>query len=76
MIKHSALRKNDIVYVGKRHCDIFKQQPFGGLRDAEQGFVTDDGVFLNRIDACKYAIECKQIIKQNYNYGLDSSDLW
>jgi hypothetical protein len=76
MIVSSALRKDGVVYIGKRHNEIFKQKPFGILRDAEQGFMTDKFEFLNRLEACKHAIECGQIKKQNYYYGLDSSDLW
>jgi len=81
MIVAVAIKKDDIVYVGskgQRHnhllCD--NSRPFGFLKLGEQGFVTDSGEFLNRIDACKHALECGQIKKQNYCYGLDSSDVW
>ena len=78
MIVSAAIIKDGIIYTGKRHNNILcdKSRPFAFLHDAEQGFVTDTGEYLNRMDACKHAIECGQIKKQNYCYGLDSSDLY
>jgi hypothetical protein len=81
MIVAVAIKKDDVVYVGKkgeRHNHVINDvsRPFGFLKLAEQGFVDDKGNFLNRIDACKHALECGQIKKQNYGYGLDSSDVW
>jgi len=62
MIKEAAIRKDGIVYTGRRHCYILRDvEPFGFLKDGEQGFVTDKGDFVNRKEAAKIAYECEQI---------------
>jgi hypothetical protein len=78
MIKESAIRKDGIVYTGKRHNNILcdKSRPFGFLRTGEQGFVTDTGVFLNRIEALQHAIECRQIKSDTNLKRLHSEDLY
>jgi hypothetical protein len=64
------------IYTGKRHNEILcdKSRPFGYLRCAQQGFVTDSGEFLDRKAAADYAILHGQIKKQTLR--LTSEDLW
>ena len=63
MIKEAAIRKNGVVFTGRRHNDILcdKSRPFGFLRGGEQGFITDSGVFMNREDAAVLAYFYGQI---------------
>lgn len=75
-IKSAALRKNGVVYTGLRHNEIFRQRPFGELYDAEQGFVTDEGLFVTREQALAIANECGQIKKKHPPYNkLMSEDI-
>jgi hypothetical protein len=79
MIKQAAILKDGIIYEGKRHSDIFQNTlPFGCLKgeDAIQGFVTDDGKFLNRKQAAQHAIRCRQIISLKWPPNLYSEDLY
>lgn len=41
-----------------------------------QGFITDQGKFLNRIKAAKYVLDIGQIKKLNWAPNLYSEDLW
>jgi len=43
---------------------------------SEQGFVTSEGKFLDRIEAAAIAIKCGQIEKLNWPPDLYSEDLW
>lgn len=61
MIKSAAIKYKGKIYTGRRHCDIFKQEPKGVLCDAEQGFITDVGEFVDRREAGKIAFNCGQI---------------
>lgn len=61
MIIKAAIIKGGTIYTGKRHGDIFPQMPIGFLRCAEQGFVTENGEFVNRNQAAQIAYECGQI---------------
>lgn len=45
-IKKAALLKDDKIYTGINHAECFKQRPKGELRDAVQGFVTEDNFLL------------------------------
>lgn len=86
MIISSAIKHNGIVYTGKRtpcrHCDIFKDSipshKFGELMNAEQGFIDDQGEFLNRTQALHRAFKCNQITLEQYKKldRLHSEDLW
>ena len=76
MIKESAVKKNGFIYTGKRHCDILNGvEPFGFLKDGEQGFITDTGKFLNRKEAGLHAINCGQV-KRLLGGILYSEDLY
>ena len=61
----SALRNANKVYKGKTHADCFVQEPKGVLKCAEQGFLTDNGVFVDRKQALKIAKHYKQIKKKH-----------
>lgn len=78
-----------IMYAGKvyslpkpnRHHDVIRSIP-GGVKGPDvQGFVDEDGVFLNRTDAMKRAVETGQLKrrpgKEHYQGPeLFSEDLW
>lgn len=79
----------EVVLCGPRHGDIFKQlqglgfDPKKGYKELEQGFVTHDGRFLDRVEAFNYAKEIGQIsekiILEREKIGqlsLISEDLW
>lgn len=79
MIKHSAILKDKIVYVGKRHSDCFNSMYECGVDkvDAIQGFVTDEGVFLDRWQAARHALRCGQIQELKFHKNeLFSEDLY
>ena len=76
-ITHSALRKNKMIYIGKRHSDIFLQAPMGELRNAEQGFLTENHKFVNRKVGLKIAKHYNQIINKTPPKDvLFSEDMW
>ena len=77
MIVHSAIRKEGKIYTGKRHCDIINDYsyPFGFFKWCDQGFITNRGVFLDRIEAGKHALECGQIKRLDLDGRLYSGDL-
>jgi hypothetical protein len=77
MIVQAAIRKDGKVYTGRRHHNILNSVvPFGSLKNGEQGFVTDDGTFVNRIEAARIAIECGQIKELSHPPYLYSEDLY
>ena len=78
MIKEAAIRKDGVVYTGRRHNDILgdDSRPFGFLKGGEQGFVTWGGEFLNRFEACAHAIACGQVRAENVSGRLYSEDLY
>lgn len=84
MITASAIKvtqegKESVIVTGKRHCNCFETIHDMGIRRPfvdEQGFVTDEGNFLTREEAFKYAMIKKQITYP-IKYGtLFSEDLW
>lgn len=87
MIMHAAIKRGNIVYVGKRHPDcrdimIKCGIPRPVLTNADgtrtiQGFVNDKGEFLTREEAAKEALACGQITKLKYHSReLFSEDLY
>ena len=48
----------------------------GDIARSIQGFITEKGVFLNRVEAAEYALEIKQITKMISSKWLFSEDLW
>jgi hypothetical protein len=77
MIVKAAILKNGVIYTGKRHYNILGAAvPFGYLKDADQGFVTDIGDFVDRVEAARIAIECGQIKELKWPPNLYSEDLY
>jgi hypothetical protein len=61
-----------------RHSDLFQLEPIGVLASAEQGFLLEDGNFVDRDDAFELARDTGQMIcPTDRVYGtLYSEDLW
>lgn len=81
MIIESAILKNNVIYVGRRHSDIINSVEKGFLKNAEQGFLDDCGNFLTRTEALEHAYNCNQVSKELYksrmiSKELFSEDLW
>lgn len=56
-------------------CEILKyKEPIGGKYI--QGFVTNDGIFVNRIKGAQIALASKQIEHLRWSPNLYSEDLW
>lgn len=65
-IKEAAIYYDNGIWVGKRHPDIIAQlrkagAPRGSVAQANQGFITYGGEFLNREQALQRAIETGQV---------------
>ena len=77
MIKEAAIRQDGIVYTGRRHHNIIWDN-VGKVKfhNEEQGFVTDDGKFVDRIEGARIAIECGQIKELQWPPNLYSEDLY
>ena len=73
----AALLKDNSIYMGREgHHVIFPMEPIGVLRCAEQGFVTENGYFVDRITALGIAEYYGQIEhKYNPQDRLVSEDL-
>jgi len=66
MIKAAAILLDGVLHTGKRHHLIIADiVAAGGSKPVKgtQGFVTDKGEFVNRVEAVKIAFECGQIKK-------------
>jgi len=63
MIKLAAIKVNNgEIHTGKRHAYIMWSMPYGYFKNnSVQGFVTDDGAFVNREEAAKIAYKNGQI---------------
>jgi hypothetical protein len=80
MIVESAIRQDGKVYTGRRHPNIIHHMvqdcnitpPVRG----EQGFVDDNGTFLDRKEAAQHAIDCGQIAALKWPPNLYSEDLY
>jgi hypothetical protein len=83
MIKSAAIEFNGVVYTGRSHPEIGLQmlrdkicpRPYPGGK--HQGFVTDQGEFVDRETALQIAIDCKQVEegKTSHHSELFSEDL-
>lgn len=73
----AALLKENSIYMGREgHHVIFPMEPIGVLRCVEQGFVTENGYFVDRITALSVAEYYGQIEhKYNPQDRLVSEDL-
>lgn len=83
MILQAAILQNGIVYTGKRHPDVIADMRSKGIvwnHTEIQGFVTDTGKFLNRMDALDHFIKSGQKTVSSsglrMNVGLFSEDLY
>lgn len=86
MIVASAIMKvtdnSVLLYTGKRHSDIINNEKKGYLKNCVQGFITEEGDFLNREQALYDAFDSNQITKDLFEERLNSSkelfseDLW
>ena len=96
MIQASAIKfhinatNSDVILCGLRHSDIFEQlmylgfKPNDGYKVITQGFITDKGEFLNRVEAFIHARKCRQITfatlqsrtLRDGDAELFSEDLW
>lgn len=61
-----------------RHDDILRQYylKFGKRLVGVQGFLTENGLFINRIQAAKHALKIGQVSKLSHPPLLYSEDLW
>lgn len=57
----SAVRKGTLIYIGKNHAECFIQAPKGALRNAEQGFLTKSGLFVDRVLGLEIAMHYGQV---------------
>lgn len=85
MIDRVAIKYKDTVYVGndnERHMNVYDRM-YDILKEMNQsidmkcctdGFLTDDGKFLDRSSAADHAFECGQIPCNKQE--LYSEDLW
>ena len=82
-IKSACIRYKGVIYEGRSHCEIGlwmvatgicpRPYPYG---DEFQGFVTDDGRYVNRAEGLAIAIANNQIFHKNGNKNqLYSEDL-
>ncbi len=87
MIKEAAIqRKSDgKVWTGRRHGNVISLVVAEtGIRsvshdDFIQGFITDDGRFVDRHEAFKIAVECNQLLNKEEPWAaptLISEDLY
>ena len=62
----------------KRHGDIAYGLHLmrGIVKDTEEGFLTSEGNFVNRKDACAIAVEAKQTKTVEFYPVLYTEDLW
>ncbi len=83
-IRSAAIRRNDgFVHEGAHHCHIIRRVSEElGIRPVtgDQGFVTSDGRFVDRVEGCQIAIKAGQINQARYPHQSDpelfSEDLW
>ena len=73
----AALLHDNCIYMSYLgHHAIFQMEPIGVLRSSKQGFVTENGYFVDRKIGLEIAIYFKQIdVKHNPQDKLMSEDL-
>lgn len=76
-IVSAAILHNDSIYMSELgHYAIFPMEPIGVLRNAKQGFVTENGYFVDRKEGLLIAEHYNQInIKHKPEEDLMSEDL-
>ncbi len=81
MIREAAVMIFGRIYTGKRHHDALRAARLCGidrqhLQRARQGFITDDGRFLDRKAAAEHALACGQVKTLKDSECLYSEDLY
>jgi hypothetical protein len=77
MLISSAILKDNKIYIGKRHNNIFSNYSEINLKNGIQGFIDENSKFYNREEAKVYAIKIKQIKEDKMiSTILTSEDLW
>ncbi len=87
MIKEAAIqrRSDGKVWTGRRHGDVIRkivaEENISSVTYLvfEQGFVTDDGRFVDRHEAFKIAVACNQLLNKKDPWAaptLMSEDLY
>lgn len=73
----AAILKDDCIYMTyEGHHEIFPMESIGILKTATQGFVTENGYFVDRVTVLEIAKYYEQIYhKFPPNYSLNSEDL-
>jgi hypothetical protein len=68
-IKEAAIRHEGTVYTGRRHADVFKANAviqngiiISSIAAGEQGFVTEENRFVDRMEARRIAETAGQMI--------------
>jgi len=56
--------KEGVVLTGKSHAAIIRSQEPGVCKNGVQGFVTDDGAFVDRVEAAEIAFSAGQTKKR------------
>lgn len=77
-IAYAALKdKNGNIYIGYRHNLIGWNMPKGHFNGCEQGFLTNTGEFVDRVEALRIASTSNQIIHKHGNPNeLYSEDIF
>lgn len=75
------IKSKELILPCLRHGDGFAlirelsgESTFGALNNIEQGFITTNGVFLNRREAYKHALDCGQLSISTIQYKDDRKD--
>ena len=82
MIKAAAIKLDGKVYwvpqPGRHHNVAFKmvQETGNGVAGEIQGFITDQDVFVTRLEAAKIAYDAGQVEEFKGSPYLYSTDLW
>ena len=82
MIIRAAVKVNGNIYTGRRHVYAIHAAVKAGqptpITQQMQGFITNDGIFLDRVNARIHAVQNKQIEFDETRVGkpLISEELW
>jgi len=78
-IKEAAMLRQGVIWTGRRHHNIIHdivtktgERPAKGI----QGFITDEGKFVDRKEGARIALESGQIAKLKWPPDLYSEDLY
>lgn len=78
-IKHAAVKsKCGMIFLGKSHSDCIKKMTNLNIKPSpkadDQGFVTSNGRYVNRVEAATIAVNSGQV--EHGKTVLFSEDLW